>query len=708
MLLAAGSLSAQEADSSKTIPLSEVVVTGSHQKGIDRNTAQTVKWVDKNFLHEHFTGNLMHSLEYVPGISSMDIGSGFSKPMIRGMGFNRIAVTENGIKQEGQQWGADHGLEIDAFNVERVLVRKGPASLLYGSDAMGGVIEIAQLPTPADNQLYGEIALLGKSVNGTLGGSVLLGVKRNAWHVKLRFSEQHFSDYRIPADTVVYLTQRMPVSGRRLKNTAGFERDAALFAEYRKGFYYANYAVSNAFQQAGFFAGAHGIPDVSRLQDDGDSRNVDLPYSTVNHLKITTRQQYTRDSFRLCWDAGAQHNQREEWSLFHTHYGSQPVPKNDPDKELDFSLATFSSSLKADWTGAERWKHTVGWDAQYQRNRIAGYSFLLPEYERLTTGGSVVSAFYPNKNITLSGGLRFDYGKLDIAASEDEFLEAYLRQQAYADAVVEAYRWRSYSVSRHFGELSGSIGLSWQINELHLLKANIGRSFRLPGANELAANGVHHGAFRHEQGDASLSSERGWQADASYTCEHERLRLSASPFFSFFDSYIYLRPTGEWSILPHAGQVYRYANAAAIFAGAEVELRLDLLRNLCYHVAGEYVYTHNLDEHTPMSFSPPASLRNSLVWTIKIVQLRAELQSIAAQNRVAKNEDRTRGANLVHLGASVQLPIAGTKIAVALSVQNLLNTAYYNHLSFYRKVEIPEPGRNIQLSINLPFSFKQK
>jgi iron complex outermembrane receptor protein len=158
--------------------------------------------------------------------------------------------------------------------------------------------------------------------------------------------------------------------------------------------------------------------------------------------------------------------------------------------------------------------------------------------------------------------------------------------------------------------------------------------------------------------------------------------------------------------LPHAGQIYRYSGAEAIFAGTEVELHIDFLRNLTYRLTGEYVYTHNLDEHTSMSFSPPASMRNGLTWTVKTVQFRAELQSIAAQNHVARNEDRTCGANLVHLGATVQLPVAGTRADFALSVHNLFNTAYHNHLSFYRKVEIPEPGRNIQLSIQLPFKLK--
>ena len=141
--------------------------------------------------------------------------------MIRGLGFNRIAVSENGIKQEGQQWGADHGLEIDAFNVDEVRILKGPSSLFYGSDAMGGVIEILPLLPQKENRFFGEAALLGKSVNGTVGGSLMLGIEKNAWLVRVRFSEQHYGDYHVPADTIVYLTQLVPVYGHKLKTPLG-------------------------------------------------------------------------------------------------------------------------------------------------------------------------------------------------------------------------------------------------------------------------------------------------------------------------------------------------------------------------------------------------------------------------------------------------------------------------------------------------------
>ena len=698
---------AQSQDSTRFIELKSVTVSGmSFKTASKQKSALSVDVVEKEFLKEHFTGNLVQTLEHTPGVRSMDIGSGVSKPMIRGMGFNRVSVAENGIKQEGQQWGSDHGFEIDAFNVERVVIRKGPSSLLYGSDAMGGAIEISQAPPPAENQFFGDFALLAKTGNGTLGGSIGFGIKKNAWYGKLRYSEQHFGDYRIPADTIVYLTQRMPIHGRKLKNTAGFERNVNLYTEYRKEKYLSDYVVSNTYQKVGFFPGAHGVPDVSRVQDDGNSRTIEWPYSAVNHFKVTSHQQYAWSKLIGSWDVGYQNNLREEWSLFHTHYGTQRPPENDPNKELEFNLDTYSSSVKIKTAKSSSWEYTGGWDMQYQQNRIAGYSFLLPAYNRFTTGVFSLINWNVSNQLLLSGGLRYDHGNIDITESRDPYLKEYLQSSGYDDKLIEQYERRSYAVKRNFGDFSGSLGVVWNFKEKHLLKAHIGHSFRLPGANELAANGVHHGAFRHEQGDPALGSERGWQLDASYEYDSRERRISVSPFVSWFSNYIYLKPTDEWSVLPHAGQIYRYTGDEAFFADTELVLEIKLFVGLHYSFAGEYVYTYNLDERTPLSFSPPPSMRNALTWRKNRFRFHIELHSIAAQKRVAKNEVPTKGANLINLGSNITMPIGKTKIDIGFSLQNLLDTKYYNHLSFYRKVEIPEPGRNVQLLIKIPFKNK--
>ena len=456
----------------------------------------------------------------------------------------------------------------------------------------------------------------------------------------------------------------------------------------------ANYAVNMA----------HGIPDASRVEDDGDSRNIELPFSKVNHLKVTTHQQYAWEKLILSGDLGFQNNHREEWSAFHTHYGSQPAPEKDPDKELAFNLNTFSASVKARFIGSSSWEHTLGWDGQHQRNDISGYSFLLPEYRRSTTGMLWLTTYRPNNVFSVSGGVRYDYGYMNISSHEDTYLADYLRKQGYDPEQIDFYKWNSHSVNKHYGDYSLSLGLVWTPSDKHLVKVNIGRSFRLPGANELAANGVHHGTFRHEQGDANLKSEQGWQLDASYHLKYRGISFSVSPFVSWFSNYIFLRPTGEWSVLPHAGQIYRYTGAEALFAGTEATVDVDFLRNFNYRISAEYVYTYNCDEHIPLSFSPPPVMRNTLTWQKNRYMLYAEWQSIARQNRVDRNEDRTAGANLFHLGGSLNIPIGGNnEIEITLTARNIFDTRYYNHLSFYRKVEIPEPGRNFQILIKVPF-----
>lgn len=688
-----------------TDTLKRVVISDSYRQSQQRRTAITSEVLEEDYLRRHLSGNVVQTLENIPGVQSMDIGSGFSKPMIRGLGFSRIAVSENGIKQEGQQWGADHGLEIDSYNIGSIEVLKGPASLLYGSDAMGGVIEIRKPDFPESKGLFGDISFALKSVNGSIGGSGLIGFSSGKWMVRGRFTEQHFGDLRVPADTVVYLTQLMPLYGRKMKNTAGYERDGSLYAAYRNGSYKGSLSFSNAYQKSGFFPGAHGVPDVARLSDDGSSYNIELPYSWVDHLKVSTGHQYSWNNNILTADLGYQYNHREEWSAFHTHYSSQTPPTVNPDRELAFMLHTGSASVRLRHFHSAVFEESIGTMGQMQFNSIGGYSFLLPEYSKYTGGVYWLGTWKPTAKLSVTGGVRYDYGHIKTREHDDPYLAEHLQQQGYTLLEVEQYRKVAAAVDRHFGDFSGSIGIVWNPCGEHLLKFNAGKSFRLPGANELAINGVHHGTFRHEQGDPLLDSEKGWQVDAMVDLKWDSFEFELSSFFSYYSNYIFLDPTGKWSALPHAGQIYRYKGASSLFYGSELEIHVHLLRNLEYRFSGEYVHTYNTQSHTALSFSPPASMRNILVWKENFWGLEAEIHTIAAQNRVAHNEDKTPGATLVHLSSHVIIPRTG--IELSLSARNLLNTKYYNHLSFYRKVLIPEPGRNVILSVRIPINYKK-
>ena len=694
---------AYDADSVKVIEIEQVSVVGNAQQRAKQSNAITMEVIDDEAYSKLFNGNFMNSIEQVAGVQSMGIGSGFSKPMIRGMAFNRVSVTENGVKQEGQQWGADHGLEIDAFNVERVNIHKGPSSLLYGSDAMGGIIEILPPDIVGKDKFFGSVNILGRSSNGLLGGSLMLGSKYKNWFVKARYSEQHFADYKVPTDTIIYLTQKLPLANGRLNNTAGFERGANLYTRYGAGAFSAALLLSNSYQKVGFFAGAHGVPDPSDVIDDADFRDIDLPYSTVNHFKSILTLKYFFNAVTLSWDLGYQNNLREEWSAFHTHYGTQLPPLKNPDCEISFDLDTYSSGIKAKINHSDNIKSTVLWDFQYQQNDIDGYSFLLPKYDRLMSGVAWHTHYEITPDFNLSGGVRYDFGNIKSQEYVDMHLGTYLESLSYTAKDIEKYKTRSYALDRNFSDYSFAIGFSWQVDDYNNFKANVGRSFRLPSVNELCANGVHHGSFRHEQGDPNINSERGWQADLHYELKNKFITFSLSPFVSLYENYIYIRPTGEWSILPHSGQIYRFSQTQALFAGTEASLQVNLPYSFRINADAEFIYTYNIDANTPLPYSPPTSLFTAFSWEKRWLDLSVNWKMIADQNRIARNEDATSGANLFGAAVEMSLPFINKDASLRLSVDNILNTKYFNHLSFYRKIEVPEMGRNFQLTINLPF-----
>ena len=202
-----------------TSTLGEVLI---QTRAIEKTTVSR-EVVDQEYLQKEFTGSLAKSLEKLPGLNAMEIGAGTSKPIIRGLGLNRVAVAENGIKQEGQQWGADHGLELDGLAIENLEILKGVGAIEYGSDAIGGVIKVNNTKPPSANGFSGHVTALGKSVNNTIGSSLNLNYKGDKFFYKLKLTGMEYGDYSLPTDTISYLNFKMPIYEEQLKNTAGKE-----------------------------------------------------------------------------------------------------------------------------------------------------------------------------------------------------------------------------------------------------------------------------------------------------------------------------------------------------------------------------------------------------------------------------------------------------------------------------------------------------
>lgn len=682
------------------IELKEIVVRESASGVVLREHSLNITMAGKDFLTEAQGTSLMQALQRIPGINSMDIGSGASKPVIRGLGFNRITVAENNIKQQGQQWGADHGLEIDFYGVERVEIIKGPAALLFGSEAIGGALNIRPPAIPMENTLWNEVQLTARSNNDLLGFSGQTALTRDGRFLRVRLSLQDYADYRVPADEFVYNSWRIGLPGRRLKNTSGQDAAFSLSTGVRKNWGITSFSISHFHQKTGFFPATHGIPNPSALQVPGDPRKTDYPRQQVNHFKMISNTHVLLGSNRLEMDWGFQQNHRQELNPPHVH-GVGPVPEGFV--ELDLKLRTLSNNLRwhRQWNDQNAW--VGGLASSWQQNQRAGYNFLLPDFRMLEIGLFFIYRWSPFPSLMLNSGVRRDWAMLRVDAYQEAI---------WADEqTIDSYRERTPALKKDFQNLAFSSGLSWQPSDMLNIKVNIGRSFRNPSAIELSANGMHHGSFRHEMGDSSLEPERAWQLDLGLSFTQKEIYLHFSPFLNYFNNYLFLNPTGLFSDLPGAGQLYRFQQARALHLGGEVYGDIHITEALHASAGLEYVYAQNLNNAYPLPFTSAPAMVNELSYSwrkpfgwMERLKLNLHIRNVAAQNRVARNEPATAAYTLINAGLYAGLFPGSWPIEVSLQLNNVLDKRYQNHLSFYRILELPEPGRNISISLKVALS----
>lgn len=688
-----------------TLELSEVFVEANPFRTGPLEQSLSIETISRDFLEKYSTGTFAGTLEKLPGITAIKTGVGIAKPVVRGLSFNRVIVNDRGIKQEGQQWGADHGLEIDQFEPERVEIIKGPGSLLYGSDGMGGIINIRPAPLLQNGEMKGSVLGIYKQNNHLLGTSVMAEGNRNDFVFRLRGSLQDFGDYRIPAESFTYNGFALPVYEQRLKNTAGQELNLTAMAGLKKEWGFATLTFSSFNQEAGLFPGAMGIPRTYQLRHDGDYRNTDLPRQETQHNKVilnTSINLGNNDWVEA--DLGYQQNWRQERSLPHAH-GRGPEPEGT--KALGLRLHTWSGNVKYHTQHFTGLNAIYGVQAQWQRNERSGFEFLLPDFTSASLGAYSYYEWSLRPDFTLSGGLRFDYGRRQI----DEYEEAVWQDTE----TIIGYRKRTFNIDRDFQNLSGALGLSWYTSEKFNAKLNLGSSFRIPTAPELSANGVHHGTFRHEMGDSLLVTERGYQLDLGFSWKSEDWLLSLSPFFNYFNDFIYLSPTTQFSNLPEGGQLFRYRQNNAVFTGGELSADVHLLRHLHLAAGAEYVWNYNLDTRLPLPLTPPFSAFVEVEYSwqnlwkaLEELSVGARAAQFAAQNRIDRGEFVTPGYFLADLQVQANWKFGQQPLTLRLAVQNLTGTRYMNHLSRYRLLNLPEQGRNFTASVQIPLVVSQK
>ncbi len=680
-----------------TLELREVIIESDLLKLGEEEQSQSTEVVSSAQIRKFNGVTLMQSLERLPGINSINTGIGVSKPVIRGLSFNRVAVTDQGIKQEGQQWGLDHGLEIDQFAVGRVEIIKGPASLLYGSDAMGGVIQIKPAPFPMQGQMQADFTQLYRSVNHQFGSSLQLAGHQGDWVWRGRVTWQDYGDYFLPADSFTYNRFKLALPGRRLKNTGGEELHTSFTGGVQKRWGFSHLTFSRYHQRIGYFPGALGKPMAYQLADDTNRRDIDLPHQEINHYKVLSNSNVQLGAHWLEIDLGWQFNHRDERSYPHAH-GRVTI---DSSQTLahGLRLSTLSGQTRLHYRIDSLNRLVAGVSVQQQQHRIAGYEFLVPEYLVQQGGVFVVWQGRRSESFHWNAGVRYDRARLQSVRYVELLSDGSARERAPL-------------LDRRFQNFSASAGISWLPHPLWQLKFNAGRSFRIPTIPELTSNGVHHGSFRHEQGDPSLNPEQGYQFDLGVIYRSSTVELKFSPYLNYFSNYIYLRPTGLFSFLPDGGQLMRYEQGEVLHQGAELSAELHLVERL--HLAMQTSYTRftNLTTGVPLPWIPPLqglaeleyTFREPVSW-LSSPALGTDIQLMAAQNRTDRNEAPTPGYALLHLYASTRVVVGKQRPELRLQVNNVFDRPYFNHLSRYRLLNLPDPGRNIQLVVHWPLGL---
>ncbi|TKC10954.1 TonB-dependent receptor [Pedobacter polaris] len=696
--------------------LDEVTIKNNANKQRIREESLNLEIVKSDFIQRNLGGSLMQTLQRLPGIKTIGIGSGQSKPLIRGLGFNRVVVVDKGIKHEGQQWGADHGLEIDQFAAEEVELLKGAASFVYGADAIAGAIHIKAPTVPAPNSFGGDVNLIGKTNNNLYGTSVHLYQRKNTLFFDTRITYQNYGDYRVPTDTLYVYDFAVPLHKRALRNTAGKEMGLHFNTGYLGNQFKSVFYISHITSKSGFFANAHGLEPrrVDAALHDQSDRDILMPNQEVAHFKLINRTNFNIYNHAIEAEFGYQHNFREEFNHYVNHGYMPPVypsSLNIPiNLERAFDKHVYSFNLK-DHFNLGKHHLQIGANAELQQNEINGWSFLVPAFKQQTFGLYGYDKWEVNDRLLLHGALRYDFAQINLHQYTDWFLSETTNGAANQTELLV----RAQQLNRNFNSLVWSIGMNYNLPQLEF-KANIGKSFRIPIAKELGANGVNYHYFSYEKGDRNLNPEQSYQVDLSIAFHSSKWTVKISPFFNYFPNYIYLNPTAAHDYFYGAGnQVFQYAQSKVMRYGGEAELKYQFSSKISSSFLLEYLYAKQLSgskKGYTLPFSPPASALFNLSYNLpKFGFLKEPYFSIdyritAKQHNIVPPEQKTKGYQLFNLQTGAKVNISnGQSLSLSLQVQNIFNTKYLNHTSFYRLISLPEQGRNIVLSVKVPFNF---
>ncbi len=692
--------------------LNEVVVTGM-SKAAERNRTPTpISIIPALQLLQGTSSNIIDAIAKQPGITQISTGPGISKPVIRGLGYNRIITLIDGIRQEGQQWGDEHGIEIDEFSVSKVEILKGPASLSYGSDAMAGVINFIAQPTLPEGLIEGKIVSEYQTNNGLFGASVNVAGNKKGFIWDIRFSNKLAHAYQNNYDRYVFNSGYKENSGTAIigiNKSWGYSHLHLSMYNMKPGIVEGERdSISGRFIKP-VILGSNEAGYVPATNNDFLSYNATIPYQEISHYKAVINNSFIMGNSTLKATLGWQQNRRKEFGdiLSPDQYG------------LYFYLNTINYDLRLILPDYNGLNISFGVNGMQQNSRNKGTEFLVPAYKLFDAGIFAIARKSYDK-FEISGGLRYD---LRFEKGEDLFLDANgIPTENPLDNSI--HRFAAFNAT--YSGFSGSLGATYQFSEKLFTKVNISRGYRAPNIGEIGSNGVHEGTLRYESGDPALKPENSLQLDYALGFNSEHISAGLDLFSNNIQNYIYLHKAESISggdSIRDGYSVFKFTSGNAILNGGELTIDIHPHPLDWLHFENSFSYVNSVLKNQPDSskylpLTPPAKLSSE----IKAISghlgkhlanafIKFGLEYYFRQNRFYSanaTETATPGYTLLNAGIGADI-IKGNKTLFSLyaSADNLLDVSYQSHLS--RLKYAPEnnfTGRNGVFNMGRNFSFK--
>lgn len=634
------------------VEIEEVIVSTPFHK-LQSDNVMKVERISTKDLNASGAITLADGLKNIAGVEIISTGTGIGKPVIRGLSSNRVLTYTQGVRLENQQFGDEHGLGINEAGIESVEVIKGPASLLYGSDALGGVLYLNPERFAAVGETHGDLS--STYFSNTLGYSSNLGIKTSGKKLKFlaRGSYSAYSDY----DTG---------GNYRVTNSRFNEKDFKtgvqyLGAKFKSTLRY-NYNRSNI-----------GIPEEIGIQTS--SKKLELPFQEIDNHILSFDNTIFLNNSSLDIKLGYLFNDRREFET------DAETP------ELQMKLSTFNYDVKYHLPELGRFETIIGVQGMFQNNKNKAEEILIPD-ANTTDIGVFATSHYHLEKLDLQAGLRFDSRKIESQAARNPLEQDYIPE-----------------LNKNFTSITAALGAKMDLIENLSARLNLASGFRAPNLAELTSQGIHEGTNRYEKGNQNLTNEQNLQIDIALEYRSTHIEFFANAFYNAINDYIFLSPTDT---VIEETSVYDYLQDDAELYGGEFGFHLHPHPLDWLHFESSFeTVIGKLDDNTYLPLIPANSLRNTLRVEFNDGKFRkgssafVTLKNIFNQQKVSSFETDTGGYSLLSAGIESTFKIKTASFILGLNATNLTDKKYVSHLSRFKPDGIFNIGRSINVNLKV-------